>query len=408
MLSTRILVANNRSTISKYRFLRHFSSGEKYSSEEGNIFGDERDLIARELIRGGGSREFVMENLKENRNKLTHDPKPFSADADMPPEQPFLSVPTKPKKKVSVIGCGQVGLAVIYSLMNQNLCGMISLVDLDASKLKGEVKDFQQGTAYLQKCRIEGSTDYDVTQDSDLVIITAGAAQKPGESRLNLLERNVPIMRSIIDKVLEYSPKSPICIVSNPVDIMTAIAAKIAGKHYPPGQIFGSGTVLDTGRFLELIGSSLNINNLSVEGFIIGEHGDSSVPVFSSVRVGSLPLVPPGEEVPDMYKKIHEEVWKSAYDIIERKGNTNWAIGGTCAHIADVVLNDLRKVLPVTTCVRGYAGNPYDVYLSVPCIVGEKGVIRVLEMTLNKEETDKFNSSAHNIWEVQKGVWGDL
>ena len=119
-----------------------------------------------------------------------------------------------------MIGCGQVGLAAVYAILNQNLCGMISMVDVNGEKLEGEVKDFQQGSVFLKKCAIEGSTNYDVTADSDLVIVTAGAAQKPGESRLNLLGRNVSIIRSVIGEVLKYSPKAPICIVANPCDIM--------------------------------------------------------------------------------------------------------------------------------------------------------------------------------------------
>jgi len=249
-----------------------------YSSLEGHIFGDERDAIAKRLIRDGGSPELVIENLKTVRKKFTHDPIRYSADVPQPPEDLFVSVPNEnPGKKVSVVGCGQVGLAAVYALLNQNLCGMIAMVDVNGEKLEGEVKDFQQGSVFLKKCSIEGSTTYDVTENSDLVIVTAGAAQKPGESRLNLLGRNVSIIRSVIGEVLKYSPKAPICIVANPCDIMAAVAAKIAGESAIPGQVFASGTTLDSGRFRKLIAASLNLDSRSVEGFIVGEHGDSSV-----------------------------------------------------------------------------------------------------------------------------------
>jgi L-lactate dehydrogenase len=166
-----------------------------------------------------------------------------------------------------------------------------------------------------------------VSHDSNLVIITAGAAQQPGESRLNLLERNVAIMKSIIPKVLAFSPKAVLCIVSNPCDIMTAVACKVAGPSIPAGRIFGSGTCLDSSRLRSLISTRLNLDASSVQGYILGEHGDSSVPVWSSVKVGGLPLVPHGENPGEIHNQMHRDVVNSAYEVIERKGSTNWAIG---------------------------------------------------------------------------------
>jgi len=397
----------NTSVIARY--FGTADNGDAYSSQKGNIFGDERDLIAKRLIRDGGSPSLVIENLKTIRKKFTHDPIPYSKDVPKHKEHLFVSMPNEnPAKKVSVIGCGQVGLAATYAMLNQNLCGMIAIVDVNGNKLEGEVKDLQQGSVFLKNVVIEGSTDYDVTADSDLVIVTAGAAQKPGESRLNLLGRNVSIIRSVIAEVLKYSPKAPICVVANPCDIMAAIAAKIAGEGLAPGQIFGSGTSLDTGRFKKLIAASLNIDSRSVEGFVVGEHGDSSVPVWSSVRVGGIPAVEAGEKIPDVFDHIHKEVFQSAGDIIKKKGTTNWAIGNTCAHIADIVLNDLRLVLPVSTCVRGYAGVCNDVYLSVPCIVGSEGVHRVIELDFNDQESKLFRKSADIVWDVQKDIWDTI
>ena len=196
---------------------------------------------------------------------------------------------------------------------------MIALVDMAGTKLEGECKDLRQGAAFTKRVKIEASTEYDITRESNLVIITAGAAQRPGESRLDLIGRNVGIMKSVITKVIAESPKAAICIVANPCDIMTAVAAKLAGPDIPPGRIFGSGCVLDSGRFDALIAASLNVNTDSVQGYIIGEHGDSSVPVWSSVRVGGVPAVPPGENVPDVYKALHAEVFQSAGDVIKKK-----------------------------------------------------------------------------------------
>mmetsp|Transcript_5127 Transcript_5127/g.7577 ORF Transcript_5127/g.7577 Transcript_5127/m.7577 type:complete len:395 (-) Transcript_5127:151-1335(-) len=376
-------------------------------SDVEKIFGDERDLIASRLITEGGSKPLVIENLKAGRRRYTHDPVTYSA----PPtnesfkEAPFLSTPLdRNQKKVSIIGCGQVGLAVAYSILNKEICNSLVLVDVNGARLEGEVMDFQQASAFAKRCTVEGSTKYDVTRNSNLVIVTVGAKQRPGQSRLDLLELNAKIMKSIVGEILKYSPSAPICIVSNPCDVMTAVASKIA-KDLPPGQIFGSGTVLDTGRFRQLIASSLNLDIRSVAGYVVGEHGDSSLAVWSSVQNGGVKLLPPGNEPGDLENAIHSEVVNAAGVVIAKKGYTNWAVGMACAEIAEVVLGDLRLVLPVSTCVRGYAGVAEDVFLSVPCVVGSKGVIRVFDLELTASETALFKKSASTVWDAQKEVW---
>jgi len=201
------------------------------------------------------------------------------------------------------------------------------MIDINATKLEGEAKDFQQGSAFHRPTCILASDKYDVSADSDLVVITAGVAQKPGESRLSLVERNAKIMKMIMPEVLKYSPNATIMVVSNPCDIMTAIAAKIAGPNFPQGKVFGAGTCLDSSRFQSLIAQSMDLDPRNIHGYIIGEHGDSSIPVWSSVRVGALPLLDPGQEADDTLKAIHKAVVNSAYDVINLKGYTNWAIG---------------------------------------------------------------------------------
>ncbi len=195
--------------------------------------------------------------------------------------------------------------------------------------------------------------------------------------------------------------------VSNPCDVMTAVASKLA-KDLPPGQIFGSGTVLDTGRFRQLIASSLNLDIRSVSGYVVGEHGDSSLAVWSSVQNGGVKLLPPGKEPGDLENAIHAEVVNAAGVVIEKKGYTNWAVGMACAEIAEVVLKDLRLVMPVSTCVRGYAGVKKDVFLSVPCVVGAKGVIRVFDLEFTATEKALFRKSAHTVWEAQRDVWDSI
>ena len=240
------------------------------------------------------------------------------------------------RKKVTVVGMGNVGLACVASILNQGICGSIPMIDQNKEKLEGEAKDFQHGAGFHKWMKILASTEYDVSADSDLVVVTAGAAQKPGESRLSLLERNVAILQSIIPRVLEQSPDAAIVIASNSCDIMAAVAAKIAGPSFPQGKIFGTGTNLDSSRFQTIIARSMGLDPNSIHGYIIGEHGDSSIPVWSSVRIGALPLLPSGEGPCDTLKAVHKSVVDAACDVINLKGYTNWAIGMSTANIASI------------------------------------------------------------------------
>lgn len=247
-----------------------------------------------------------------------------------------------------------------------------------------------------------------VSADSHLVIITAGVAQKAGESRLTLVERNVNIMKAIMPKVLAFSPNAAICIVSNPCDVMTAIAAKVAGPSVPAGRIFGSGTCLDSSRLRSLIAKRLSIDTSAVTGYVVGEHGDSSVPVWSSVYVGGVPILSTGQDPSPIHEAMHREVANSAYDVIQKKGYTNWAVGLTGAYIANAVLDDTRQIMPVSTCVRGIHGIENDVFLSMPCGIGAQGVRRVIDLPLTGLEKDQLKHSAKTVWDIQKGVWNSI
>jgi L-lactate dehydrogenase len=299
-------------------------------------------------------------------------------------------------------------MAIVYSMINQVTCGEIALVDVQKEKLEGEAKDLAQGSAFHSYVKITSSSDYKVSANSNLVIITAGAAQKPGESRLGLVERNVKIMKLIIPLVLEHSPDAAICIVANPCDIMTAVANKIAGPKVPPGRIFGSGTCLDSSRLRHLVATYLDVDTQGVHGYVIGEHGDSSVPVWSSVRVGGLAVLAPGELPSLVHDKMHREVVESAGDVIEKKGYTNWAVGLAVAHIAKNVIHDRRVMLPLSTCVRGFHGIENDVFLSMPCSVGAHGVRRIMDLPLNETEVKGFQKSAETLWAIQKDIWDNI
>ena len=348
------------------------------------------------------SHEVFREYFKDYRVGTSVNPIPYDSniaqkDREETPLGGFRS------KKVSVVGCGQVGLAIAFAILNQDMCGTLALVDVAKEKLEGEAKDFLQGSAFHQRTHIDASNEYSVTENSDFVIITAGVAQKPGESRLKLVERNAKIMSMIMPEVLKYSPDSPICIVSNPCDVMTAIANKIAGDKVPPGRIFGSGTCLDSSRLRSLIAASMDLDPKNIHGYVIGEHGDSSIAVWSSVRIGALPLLKEDQEPDDTLKKLHQEVVTAAGQVIKLKGYTNWAIGMSGAYIARAVLNDTRSVMPLSTCVRGLYDVTEDVFLSVPCSLSSQGVQRIAVLPLRESEKKGFQHSASQVWEVQKG-----
>jgi L-lactate dehydrogenase len=344
-----------------------------------------------------------MQNL---RLKDSLEPIAFTGNI---PVVPLSDLPGKlSQQKVSVIGCGQVGMAIAFAILNQSAAGTIALVDTNASRLEGEAKDLEQGSGFHENVRILASTDYVVSADSHLVIITAGVAQKPGESRLNLLEKNVAIMKKIIPEVIKHSPEAAICIVSNPCDIMTAVAAKIAGPSVPAGRIFGSGTCLDSSRLQSLIAKTVGIDARAVQGYVVGEHGDNSVPLWSSVRVGGIQMLAPGQDPEEIHKMMHEQVINSAYDVIARKGYTNWAVGLTGAYISKAILNDQRNIFTVSTCVRGLHGIEEDVFLSMPCSIGAHGVRRVINTPMTKIEKDQFVNAAKAIWDIQKGVWDNI
>mmetsp|Transcript_6118 Transcript_6118/g.7916 ORF Transcript_6118/g.7916 Transcript_6118/m.7916 type:complete len:440 (+) Transcript_6118:176-1495(+) len=364
-----------------------------------------RRFSSTELGEDGSPRLNLMkEHMHSMKLKDSLDPIPYTSTIPLTPlnegELGKLS-----HKKVSIVGCGQVGLAIGYALLNQTAAGTIALIDMNEQKLLGEAKDLQQGSGFHENVRIIAGTHYEVSAHSHLVIVTAGVAQKPGESRLSLVERNTQIMKDIIPQVLAHSPHAAICIVSNPCDIMTAVAAKVAGPSVPPGRIFGSGTCLDSSRLQSLLAQTLNMDAQSVSGFVVGEHGDSSVALWSSVRVGGIPMLREGEAPSDILLHMHREVIDSAYDVIQRKGYTNWAVGLTGAFIGKAVLNDQRKIMTVSTCVRGIHGINEDVFLSMPCSIGAHGVRRVVNIPMTEYEVGEFQRAAEQIWKVQEGIW---
>jgi len=375
-----------------------------------------RTLMNRRRASSSKGPDFFLAIKDSHLSELTlrrlHDPIPYSKDIEYisVSDSEHVSVPLieASGKKVTIVGCGQVGLAIAYAMINQETASTIALVDMMAEKLEGEARDLKQGAAFHSRTEILSSTGYEITANSRLVIITAGCARKPGEERLSLMQRNVGVMKSIIPQVLLYSPNAAICIISNPCDIMTAVAAKLAGPSIPPGRIFGSGTCLDSSRLRSLVAQALGIDAQSTHGYVVGEHGDSQVCVWSSVQVGGVPLLKYGEEPTELHESVHKEILMSGSEVIKRKGYTNWAIGMTVAHIAKVVLDDSRRIIPVSTCVRGLQGVTEDVFLSLPCVVGALGVENIVNLKLTASEKAAFQVSAEKVWDIQKDVWDSL
>mmetsp|Transcript_15638 Transcript_15638/g.21402 ORF Transcript_15638/g.21402 Transcript_15638/m.21402 type:complete len:428 (-) Transcript_15638:229-1512(-) len=391
------------------------------SSNENNR--DQRlEQVLNSVKRRGGSNAFatwIFDNFYgPDKDKNSVLPIPYSSSIPHAGMNALSSVEENPLfphsdisgKKVSIVGCGQVGLAAAFAILNQGTTNTLAITDINADRVDGEVKDLRQGSAFYggSRARIVGSTDYAVTADSDLAIVTAGAAQKPGESRLSLLGRNIDIMKSVIPQILEHSPDASICIVANPCDIMTAIAAKVAGPDIPAGRIFGSGTVLDSSRLQTVFGATFDIDARDARGYVIGEHGDSSVPVFSSLKIGGVGILQNGNSPEPAHLAMHHEVVDSAGDIIKKKGYTNWAVGMACSKISQVVLHDERRMLTVSTCVRGFHGIEEDVFLSMPCVVGAGGINRVVNLPLTDWEIEKLQLSATKLWEVQSEVWDKI
>ncbi|GFS34710.1 lactate/malate dehydrogenase family protein [Actinidia rufa] len=313
--------------------------------------------------------------------------------------------PTKRHTKISVIGAGNVGMAIAQTILTQDLVDVLALVDAKPDKLRGEMLDLQHAAAFLPRTRILADTDYAVTAGSDLCIVTAGARQNPGESRLSLLQRNLALFRSIVPPLAKYSPDAILLIVSNPVDVLTYVAWKLSG--FPPNRVIGSGTNLDSSRFRFLIADHLDVNAQDVQAYIVGEHGDSSVALWSSISVGGVPILSFLERQEIAYEKetlekIHKEVVQSAYEVISLKGYTSWAIGYSVANLSRSILRDQRRIHPVSVLAKGFYGiSGGDAFLSLPAQLGRSGVLGVTNVHLTEEEGQKLRDSAKTILEVQ-------
>ncbi|KAL9971951.1 hypothetical protein ACROYT_G018181 [Oculina patagonica] len=307
--------------------------------------------------------------------------------------------------KVTIVGVGQVGMACAYSIMQQGICREIALIDMMEDKLKGEMLDLQHCQRFVKHVSILASTDYAVSANSNLCIVTAGSRQKEGESRRDLVQRNVHIFKGIIPQLVKHSPDTILMIVSNPVDILTYVAWKISGL--PHERVIGSGTNLDTARFHFLISEKLNIAPKNVHGWIIGEHGDASVPIWSGVNIAGVNLKELNPEIgsekdPEEWNELYKKVVNSAYEMIKLKGYTSWAIGMSVAIMSQALLRNQKNVHAISTLAKGFHGIEEDVFLSLPCVLGSYGVMYVIKQTLDESEAKKLQSCARTMHEIQQ------
>ncbi|KFA93997.1 lactate dehydrogenase [Archangium violaceum Cb vi76] len=301
--------------------------------------------------------------------------------------------------KIAIIGAGAVGATIAYATMIRGVAKQLALYDINRAKVDAEVLDLNHGLQFVPMANLEGSDDLGVCAGADVVVITAGAKQKQGQTRMELAGANVEMCRTLVPRLLKVAPDALLLVVTNPVDVLTYVVQKLSGL--PARRVFGSGTVLDSSRFRFLIARHLNVAVQNVHAFIAGEHGDSELPLWSSATVGAVPLMKwsaPGHSrlTDEDRTRIFDNVRNAAYQIIRGKGATNYAIGLATAQILEAVLYDENRVLPVSSRLDGYLGIG-DVCMSVPSIVNRMGVETVLEVPLDDTEREGLRRSADTI-----------
>lgn len=302
--------------------------------------------------------------------------------------------------KVGLIGVGMVGASFAYALMQRGLATELVLIDQDSARAEGEAMDLNHGLPFVRPMRIRAG-DYPDLADADVVVICAGANQRPGETRLDLLQKNAAVFRNIVPQVNEVNPNAIIVIATNPVDILTYISAEIVGLE--SGRVVGSGTILDTARFRYLLGTHYGVDSRSVHAYIVGEHGDSELALWSLANIGGVPLPTFKGANGQGYDEaaldgILDQTRNAAYEIIQRKQATYYAIGLGLLTIVEAVLRDQNTVMTVASPMRGQYGVT-DIAISLPTIVGRNGIAEVLNLPLSEQEQAAFQHSAETLKE---------
>ena len=309
-----------------------------------------------------------------------------------------------PRSKVAIVGAGNVGSTFAFSLMMSGVTREIVLIDRNEKRARGECMDLNHGASFVQPVNIYPA-GYEGCKGADVVVLTAGARQKPGETRIDLVQRNAEILKDIIPKIVKYAGNTILLVVTNPMDILTYITWKISGL--PSNRVMGSGTVLDSSRFRYLISEHCQVDARNVHAYIIGEHGDTELPVWSYANIGGMVLtkycpVCEGEGRCNYQKElgnIFVEVKNCAYKIIEAKGATYYAIGLALVRIVEAILRDENSVLPVSTLVKNYYGIS-NICLSIPSVVNRNGVKNLLKLELSSLEQEQLKHSAETLKKI--------
>ncbi len=308
------------------------------------------------------------------------------------------------KRKVVIIGTGFVGMSTAYALLNQGGINELVLIDVNKEKAIGEAMDLSDGVPCSPARMVIKAGGYEECKDANIVVITAGASQLPGQTRLDLLQTNAKIIKEVTQDVVNAGFNGIFIIASNPVDILTYIVQKTS--NFPTNRVIGSGTVLDTARLRFLLGKHLNVSSKNIHAYIMGEHGDSSFVPWSKSYVGCKPLIDilkQRVEPSDILEKMHEQVRDEAYEIIARKKSTYYGIGIGLTKIIKAILNDEHEILTISTFLNGEYGKN-DISMGVPAIVNNKGVQEILEIELTEEEKQKFDNSYEILNEMKNKV----
>jgi len=308
--------------------------------------------------------------------------------------------------KVGIIGAGSVGATIAYAAMIRGVARQISIFDIAKSKVNAEVLDLNHGMLFVPQGTVEGSDDIDVLRGSDVIVMTAGAKQSPGQTRMDLAAANAAICAKLLPRVVEAAPNALLLLVTNPVDVITQVAIKLTGL--PWERVFGSGTVLDSSRFRFLLARHCNVAVQNVHAYIAGEHGDSEIPLWSSATIGSIPLsqwaVQGHGRLTSVDKdEILHNVKDAAYQVIQGKGATNYAIGLAVTNILEALLHDEHRVLPLSGLLHGFRGLD-DVCLSLPRIVTRNGIEAPLPIPMTVDEEAGLMASADRIRAVVGGL----
>jgi L-lactate dehydrogenase len=302
--------------------------------------------------------------------------------------------------KLTVVGAGAVGTSIAYASLIRGSARQIALYDIDAKKVEAEAHDLAHGTQFTPTSMVTGGSDIEVAKDSSVIIVTAGARQKPGQTRLELAGVNASIMTDLVPKLLEQAPNAVLVLVTNPCDVLTVVAQKVSGL--PVGRVLSTGTLLDTSRLRWEISQRAGVSLSNVHAAMLGEHGDSEFPIWSSASIAQIPIRDwvdsDGTKIftEEALATIAHNTVHAAYSIIEGKGATNYAIGLAGARLVEAILGDQHKIWPLSSVLTDYRGVT-DVALSVPSLVGPTGIERVFEFPMDAHEITMLNTSAAAI-----------